>query len=113
MRFRVLGAAAVLATSAIASGGAPPPAPSFTWHLVDGKHWQIATPAGEDPAVTDAAEGNRGACPAGMIEVNGKMRVVAMGDEVQKTVCTRWINREFPERCATFDRAKWLAITDK
>ena len=48
-----------------------------------GKHWQIGGPRGEDPAVTDAREGTRGACPAGMVSVSGKMKVHAMIDELQ------------------------------
>src|SRR5690348_17055892 len=50
----------------------------FEWRYVLGKHWQIVSPAGEEPATTDAAEGNRGACPAGMIEVAGKMKAAAL-----------------------------------
>ena len=26
---------------------------------------------------------------------------------------SKWINRDFPERCASFDQAKWAAIRDK
>ena len=42
------------------------------WHLVMGKHWQINGPRGEDPALTDAREGTRGACPAGMVSVRAR-----------------------------------------
>jgi hypothetical protein len=89
-----------------------PPAPTRPWVLV-GKNWEIATTENEDPGVTDTAEGNRGACPAGMIEVKGAMRLdSAKGDVelLQDSVCTDWINRTFPERCASFDRDKWLGI---
>jgi formylglycine-generating enzyme len=88
--------------------------PSRDWHEVGTNHWQIKpTSPGEAPDVTDAAEGNRGSCTPGMIEVKGQMRVTPMGDELQKSICTNWINREFPERCASFDQAKWKAIRDK
>ena len=82
--------------------------PRFEWRYVLGKHWQIVSPPGEDPAVTDTAEGNRGACAPGMIEIAGKMKLSNTMDEQQKAVCSKWISRDFPERCATFDRDKWL-----
>ena len=92
--------------------GAPPPAaPQREWHLVMGKHWQISGPRGEDPALTDAREGTRGACPAGMVSVQGKMKVHAMVDEMQLQACTKWIDHKWPERCAEYDRDKWLAIS--
>ncbi|MBL8608226.1 MAG: hypothetical protein JNL38_12960, partial [Myxococcales bacterium] len=78
-------------TTPLLVAGAPKD-PTFEWRLVDQKHWQVVTPPGEDPAVTDGREGNRGACPAGMIEIKGKMRMSQMGDELQKSVCKKWIN---------------------
>src|SRR4029079_16336951 len=33
------------------------PGPKREWNYVMGKHWQIAGPRGEDPALTDAREG--------------------------------------------------------
>ena len=30
---------------------------------------------------------------------------------MQKTTCTKWINKEYPERCAEFDRDKWLKLS--
>ncbi len=88
-----------------------PPAPTREWRLVmGGKHWQISGASGEDPAITDAREGTRGACPVGMVDVQGKMKVHAMLDEMQLQACTKWINRKWPERCAEYDREKWLAI---
>lgn len=104
--------AAILVTTPLLVAGAPKD-PTFEWRLVDQKHWQVVTPPGEDPAVTDGREGNRGACPAGMIEIKGKMRMSQMGDELQKSICKKWINKDFPERCAEFDREKWLAIAQK
>jgi formylglycine-generating enzyme len=79
------------------------------WRQVRGQHWQIVSPPGEPTEVTDRAEGNRGACAPGMIEVAGNMVAAYLMDQRQQAVCTKWINRKFPERCAEFDRDKWLA----
>jgi hypothetical protein len=90
-----------------------PSAPSHPWVLIDDKYWQIASTETEDPAVTDAAEGTRGACPEGMVEVEGSMRVDGERGSVealQDTTCTDWISRDFPERCARFDADKWGRI---
>jgi formylglycine-generating enzyme required for sulfatase activity len=55
-----------------------------------------------------------------MVEVKGKMKLdpspnahydMQSVEEMQKTTCTRWINRDYPERCAEFDRDKWLAAS--
>ena len=81
------------------------------WRLVRGKHWQILSPPGEDTAASDETEKNGGECRPGMIDVRGNMRTASMMDERQKAVCTKWINRDFPERCAEFDRDKWLAAS--
>jgi formylglycine-generating enzyme required for sulfatase activity len=48
-----------------------------------------------------------------MVEVQGSMRVDGERGSVeglQDTACTDWINRSFPERCATFDRDKWRTL---
>jgi hypothetical protein len=82
------------------------------WREVGDNHWQIVS-TGEPTETTDAAENNRGACPPGMIEIKGAMRVTEIGDELQKGICSKWINREFPERCASFDKEKWKALRDK
>jgi formylglycine-generating enzyme len=81
------------------------------WRSVKGRHWQIISPPGEPTDETDRAEGNRGACPAGMVEVAGNMVNAWMMDERQQDVCSKWINRNFPERCGEFDRDRWLAQT--
>ncbi|HTB75387.1 MAG TPA: SUMF1/EgtB/PvdO family nonheme iron enzyme [Polyangiaceae bacterium] len=83
------------------------------WREVGKNHWQIVTPEGEPPEVTDAAEGTRGECPPGMVEIKGKMRVTAMGDLLERSVCSNWINRKFPERCAAFAKDKWEALRNK
>lgn len=85
--------------------------PSRAWRLVDGKHWQmIGSGTPEPTAVTDAREKNRGACPAGMVEVKGKMKThpTFSIDGLQLQTCTKWIQKEWPERCGEYDRAKWL-----
>jgi formylglycine-generating enzyme len=93
---------------------------SHTWRLFRGHHWQIVSEASESREETDAAEGTRGICPSGMVEVKGNMKVDPSAnafydknsiEELQKTTCTKWINKDFPERCAQFDRAKWLAAS--
>src|SRR5690349_16929233 len=45
------------------------------WRLKLGRHWQITSTPAEAPEATDAAEGNRGACGPGMIEVKGRMKM--------------------------------------
>lgn len=82
------------------------------WREVGTNHWQIVS-SGEAPDLTDAREGNRGACTPGMIEVKGSFHVTGMGDELSKSACTKWINKEFPERCALFDKDRLKDIRDK
>ncbi len=92
----------------------PPSAPTRPWTLVDGKHWQLASAETEDPAVTDEAEGTRGACPQGMVEVQGSMKVDGEKGTVeglQDTTCLDWISRDFPERCARFDAERWQVLS--
>jgi hypothetical protein len=91
------------------------------WRLVRERHWQIVSTPTEARETTDRVEGNRGICQAGMIEVKGRMKLdpspnaqydLNSIEELQKTTCTRWINRDYPERCAEFDREKWLKISN-
>lgn len=105
-----------------AVGSQVEPALKHDWELLGGRHWRIRSPMGEDPGVTDAREGNRGICPVGMIEIQGDMKVDPSKtahydgnsvEELQKTTCTRWINRDYPERCLQFDRDKWLKASEK
>src|SRR5262245_17600911 len=90
------------------------------WRLRHGKHWQIVSSPSENQEATDATEGTRGACGQGMVEVKGRMKMDPSAnayfdhnsvEELQKTTCTKWINKDYPERCAEFDRDKWLAIS--
>jgi hypothetical protein len=103
-----------------AAGTKEPPKPQRPWQVVAGKHWQISEPQGEPPEVTDKAEGTRGACGAGMVEVKGNMKTdpprkvlfdPKSVEEMQKRTCTKWIQKEYPERCAEFDREAWLAMS--
>jgi sulfatase modifying factor 1 len=111
-----LASVGVVATSgALIAGGVHADDKPLTheWREVGKNHWQIVTPDGEAPEATDAAEGTRGACSAGMVEIQGRMRVTPMGDYLQQSICSHWINRKFPERCALFDKEKWEAMRDK
>ena len=95
------------------AGMIPEAAPTRPWGLIAGKHWQIASPEGEDVAVTDEAEHTRGECAAGMVEVSGQMRLDSPRgtvEDLQDGTCTEWINRDFPARCAVFDEAIWRNI---
>jgi formylglycine-generating enzyme required for sulfatase activity len=51
-----------------------------------------------------------------MVEVSGRMKLGGWGwddrvDVLQQSACVEWIDRSFPERCARFDRARWLALS--
>lgn len=94
---------------------------SRSWRSIDGRHWQIVSAdaiadAGaiviEDPARTDAAERTRGACPSGMVEIAGQAKIDGAPpiEQLQESVCTDWIRREYPARCGTFDEAGWGKI---
>ena len=101
---------------------APPPSSSLLaipdeppsgreWKLLWGHSWEIEGPAGESPDVTDAREGNRGACMPGQVEVSGNMKQSFMMDEIQMQSCTDWIDKKWPERCGAYDRDKWLSLS--
>src|SRR5689334_8240131 len=93
--------------------------PTSSWHLLRGRHWQLATGAPLSVDQVDADEGNRDGCPPGMVHVHGAMKVDPSDnpfdgtsvEELQKRTCVRWINRAFPERCAEFDRTRWLSLS--
>lgn len=74
------------------------PSPSRAWQVVSGKHWQIVGPRGEHVAITDAREGNRGACAPGQIEVSGKMKQHELLDNLQMQACTKWIDKRLRAR---------------
>ncbi len=86
-----------------------------TWRLVNGHNWQIESDVTETRAETDAREGTHGACPEGMVDVEGSMKVDGALDsmeELQNTTCTEWIDRRYPERCARFDRKEWRRVSE-
>ncbi|HEY3820160.1 MAG TPA: SUMF1/EgtB/PvdO family nonheme iron enzyme [Polyangiaceae bacterium] len=111
--------------TAVAATVVRPPAPSVVapepldheWRLIDDAHWQIVSPgATEDPEVTDAREGTRGDCGAGMVEVRGEMLDEGSGyfdvvEALQRNTCVDWITRTFPERCARFDQGRWRSVS--
>ena len=119
MRALYLGLASLVflgASGALLADGAAADEPkplNHEWREVGTNHWQIKTATGESPETTDAAEGNRGTCSPGMVDVKGKFRQTEMGDELQKAICSKWINKEFPERCASFDKDKWATVRAK
>jgi len=86
------------------------------WNVVAKRHFQLA----EVTEVASTAEPSSSACPEGMVEVSGKMKMPRADarswltqsvEELQKTTCTEWINRDFPERCAVFDRDAWIKLS--
>jgi hypothetical protein len=106
---RTAGALAVIGATCAAS---PPPS-THHWRALDGG-FQIEEGLEEPLDVTDAREATRGACPAGMVSVQGSMRrdAGATVDALQRATCVDWIDPRFPERCARFDRDAWLAIAN-
>ncbi|MFO0679876.1 MAG: SUMF1/EgtB/PvdO family nonheme iron enzyme [Polyangiaceae bacterium] len=93
-------------------------APAHEWRHVGGRTYQIMGGFPERPEDTDAREGTRGTCAPGMVDVRGRMKTVGgpdaeLGalDVLQLQTCTNWIRREFPERCAEYDRDKWLELS--
>jgi formylglycine-generating enzyme required for sulfatase activity len=90
--------------------------PEHEWVLHHGKGWQRVSSFAEDPEVTDQREGDGGDCPAGMVEIRGRMKVDPTPDyldAMQKTMCIRWLNEDFPERCAEYDSGRWNSFIAK
>lgn len=90
------------------------------WRLKLGRHWQVVSTPSESQETTDLAEHTRGTCGPGMVEVKGRMKLDPSAnayfdhksvEELQKTTCTKWISKTFPERCASFDRDQWLSLS--
>lgn len=108
-----------LTGDALLTHGAEAPGLKHEWRVKLGRHWQIASQPSEAVEAVDAAEGTRGACGAGMVEVKGRMKMDPSKnhfssdtvEEMQKTTCTKWLQKEYPERCSEFDRTKWLQIS--
>lgn len=91
------------------------------WRSVSGKHWQAVSGLPEESTmVTDAREKTRGACPPGMVEAKGRYKLDSAGtdltgevERLQDQSCTDWISKDFPARCATFDKSQWLSLSAK
>jgi hypothetical protein len=86
--------------------------------IVGGEHWQVVSEGVEDVAATDAAEQTTGGCPPGMVEIKGNRKFDRNSwsgalEESQEATCMEWISHEFPERCAKFDRGRWLAVSSE
>lgn len=87
---------------------------------IDKKHWQAKSSSPSvATAVTDAREKTTGRCAPGMVAVRGKMITDPYGkqseevESLQDATCVDWISKEFPARCAKFDKDKWAATTAK
>lgn len=83
------------------------------WHLLDSHSWQIESDNPVEPtAETDAREGTRAGCNEGMVEVAGNMTEdgVDSVEDLQDRTCSDWLDRNYPERCARFDRPEWLQL---
>lgn len=84
------------------------------WRLVDGRHWQVETKGAAEPTrETDARERTGGGCAEGMVGVVGEMKEdgASSVERLQDTACTDWIARDYPERCASFDRVEWARLS--
>jgi len=121
---RLLGVVGVLGASALIGQQAAADATgTASWKLVRGKHWQLVGSPGTRRAaetpVAAAVDGLVSQCAPGMVHVRGRMKLDLSDnphgemavEELQKTTCVHWINRDFPERCAEFDRDRWLSIS--
>lgn len=85
------------------------------WKSINGRHWQVVKEAATcDVSCPILKQDFSGMCPRGMVRVSGLFKLgspkLGSVEELQKTTCSDWISRDFPERCAEFDRDKWLAI---
>jgi hypothetical protein len=88
----------------------PPPRP---WRQLDGNEWQLVAPAaGEDAGEDDA--GSRGACPEGMVEAAGAMKLDGPHgtvEDLQTTACSVWSDHPEPGSCNAFDAARWAVLS--
>lgn len=110
-----LGFLALLALSADTEPSPRSGALAHDWQASDGKYWHVVSTTIEAPEVTDAAERTRGACPAGMVEVQGPMKIEGEDDDaldaLQMTACTERLEPALPERCASYDEDKWRELS--
>ncbi len=105
-----------IGSSSFSSAGLLTRAPaSRPWTVVRGRHWQLAVGGiAETGDAGDETEAVRGACPGGMVEVLGAMRLDGARhtvEELQDSTCVEWISRDFPERCGRFDAAAWERLS--
>jgi formylglycine-generating enzyme len=85
------------------------------WNIIDHKYYQIESTLPIPPS----QDLSQNSCSMDMVHVKGEMKQDADPNPygggsieyLQKTTCTSWINREFPERCRQFDRDQWLKIS--
>ncbi len=88
------------------------PGKPTSWGFIDDKQWVFAQEPGVSPAGSSS-------CPGGdMLRVTGRMAQAASTlfdsiEELQKRTCTKWITRQFPERCAEFSQTGWEALRAK
>jgi len=45
-----------------------------------------------------------------MVEIKEKCCFTSMGDQLQKAICSHWINREFPRAMRVVRQEKWDAV---
>jgi formylglycine-generating enzyme len=87
------------------------------WKFINNKHWQIESSSVIAPLI----DLSNGTCLPGMVHVRGQMKqdpdpnpyAYKTIEELQKTTCLKWINKDYPERCAAFDKDKWMAMSSK
>ena len=83
---------------------------------IEGKWWSM-----EPTDVIIAEKKLDGDCPGDMVYVSGGMLDDGgLGswhsnsiESLQKTTCVKWIEKKYPERCATFSNEKWLQLSKK
>ena len=74
-----------------------------------------------EPIVFQLAETEKimSVCPSDMKEIKGGMLddgglgswIPSSIEATQKKTCTSWIEKKYPERCASFDKEKWLELS--
>ena len=85
--------------------------------FIENKWWSFEITNYEFPSQVN----NTGSCPPDMVDVEGSMLYDGgLGswntnsvEYQQKQTCAKWIEKKYPERCAVFDRIKWLAVSQK
>lgn len=80
------------------------------WNFIDQKYWQVNSKRNID----FFWEKFRDCSDSGSVYVSGWMLQDSTKETVenlQKTTCDHWINKNFPERCDVFNRDKWIKIS--